>query len=299
MSSIKPLPPGSNGLPLVGETLAFAKNPFQFIEERLAKHGPIFRTRVLGRNTAIIAGPNAAARFSDTRPVVRTGSMPPNVQELCAGRSLPLLDGDVHRNRKSIVNQAFTRGAITAYLPPMQASIERALDGWTGAGEIRWLDALKQLAIEVICSNFIGLEPGAEMDALRRDYGDVTGGFATLPINLPGTRYRKALQARDRIIAFLRKSVRERRAGPPPPRPPPPPPRPPPPPPPPTPHPPPPTRAPGGPRGGPVPPRRPPPARRAPEPSPPKGRGSTTSAPPPRLRTIPDSATCAPGGIRF
>ena len=41
----------------------------------------------------------------------------------------------------------------------------------------------------------------------RRDYGAVTGGFATLPINLPGTRYRKALQARDRIIAFLRKSM--------------------------------------------------------------------------------------------
>ncbi len=214
MSSIKPLPPGSSGLPLVGETLAFAKNPFQFIEERLAKHGPVFRTRVLGRNTAVIAGPEAAGRFIDTRTVARAGSMPPHVQELFAGRSLPLLDGDVHRIRKSIVNQAFTRPAITSYLPPMQASIERAFDAWTASGEIRWLDALKQLAIEVICSNFIGLEPGAEMDALRRDYGDVTGGFATLPINLPGTRYRKALQARDRIIAFLRKSVRERRAAP-------------------------------------------------------------------------------------
>src|SRR5260221_551473 len=208
MSSINPLPPGSSGLPLVGETLAFAKNPFQFIEERLAKHGPVFRTRVLGRNTAVIAGPEAAGRFIDTRTVARAGSMPPHVQELFAGRSLPLLDGDVHRIRKSIVNQAFTRPAITSYLPPMQASIERAFDAWTASGEIRWLDALKQLAIEVICSNFIGLEPGAEMDALRRDYGDVTGGFATLPINLPGTRYRKALQARDRIIAFLRKSVR-------------------------------------------------------------------------------------------
>jgi hypothetical protein len=36
----KPLPPGSAGLPLVGETLAFAKNPFRFIDERLARRTP-------------------------------------------------------------------------------------------------------------------------------------------------------------------------------------------------------------------------------------------------------------------
>jgi hypothetical protein len=35
MSTIEtPPPPGSNGLPLLGETLTFAKNPFRFIEER-------------------------------------------------------------------------------------------------------------------------------------------------------------------------------------------------------------------------------------------------------------------------
>lgn len=214
MSSTKPLPPGSTGLPLVGETLAFAKNPFQFIDERLAKHGRIFRTRVLGRDAAVISGPDAAGRFIDTRTVVRADSMPPHIQELFAGRSLPLLDGEVHRTRKSIVNQAFTRAAITAYLPQMQACVERAFGEWTRGGEIRWLDEMKRLAIEVICTNIIGLQPGAEMDALRRDYGTLTDGFATLPINLPGTRYRKALQARDRIMAFLRKTVRERRAAP-------------------------------------------------------------------------------------
>jgi cytochrome P450 len=205
------LPPGRDGLPLVGETLSFAKNPFRFLEERLAAHGRFFRSSVLGRKTAVVAGPEAAGRFLDPNVVMREGSMPPHVQELFGGRSLPLLDGETHRARKTAVVAALNRAALTAYLPVVQETIERYFRRWSQAGEIRWIEELKQLSIEVICTTVIGMRPGPEMDALRRDYGILTAGFATLPVKLPGTRYRKALQARDRIIAFMEQTVRERR----------------------------------------------------------------------------------------
>jgi len=209
-----PLPPGTGGLPLLGETLAFAKNPFLFVEERFAKHGRVFRTNVLGRKTVVVAGPEAAERFIDGSVVMREGSMPPHVQELFGGRSLPLLDGDDHAQRKRIVLQAFTRDALAAYLPIIQSTIERYFATWSHAGEIRWLDEMKRLAIEIICTTIVGIAPGTEMDQLRRDYDILTRGFATLPINLPGTPYRNALKARDRILAVLRRVVRERRAAP-------------------------------------------------------------------------------------
>jgi retinoid hydroxylase len=212
--STAPLPPGRGGLPLLGETLAFAKNPFRFLDERLAAHGRIFRTNVLGRKTVVVAGPEAVGRFIDGSVVMREGSMPPHVQELFGGRSLPLLDGDVHAARKNIVLQAFTREAMAAYLPIIQGTIERSFAAWSGVGEIRWLEEMKRLAIEVICTTFAGLPAGEEMERLRSDYDVLTRGFATLPINLPGTPYRKALKARDRILAVLRRIVRERRAAP-------------------------------------------------------------------------------------
>jgi len=208
------LPPGRSGLPLLGETLPFAANPFRFLDERLAKYGRVFRTNVLGRKTVVVAGPEAAARFIDGSVVMREGSMPPHVQELFGGRSLPLLDGDAHAARKSVVLQAFTREAMAAYVPIMQSAIERHFAALSGAGEIRWLDEMKRLAIEVICSTFFGLQPGEEMERLRGDYDVLTRGFATLPINLPGTPYRKALKARDRILTVLKRIVRERRATP-------------------------------------------------------------------------------------
>jgi len=212
MSSIDtPTPPGSDGLPLVGETLSFAKNPFRFIEERLALHGRIFRSNVLGRKTAVVAGPEAAGAFIDPNIVQREGSMPPHVQELFGGRSLPLLDGEIHSARKKLINQAFNRVALTAYLPIIQQTVERYFSRWAAAGEMRWIDELKRLSIEVICTTVMGMPPGSEMDRLRDDYDILLNGFATLPINVPGTRYRKALQARDRIFDVLRRLVRERR----------------------------------------------------------------------------------------
>ena len=212
MSSIEsPLPPGQDGLPLLGETLTFARNPFRFIEERLARHGRIFRSNVLGRKTAVVSGPEAAGHFIDPNVIMREGAMPPHVQEIFGGRSLPLLDGEVHSTRKKLVNQAFNRAAMAAYLPIIEQTVERAFRAWPAAGEMRWLDELKRLSIEVICTTVMGMPPGNEMDRLRKDYGTLTDGFATLPINIPGTRYRKALQARDRILDVLRRLVRERR----------------------------------------------------------------------------------------
>jgi len=208
------LPPGSDGLPVLGETLSFAKNPFRFVDERLAAHGRIFRSRILGRKAAVIAGPEAAGRFIDAGDVMREGAMPPHIQELFGGRSLPLLDGDVHAARKKAVLQGFTREALASYLPVVQDSVERAFRAWSETSEIRWVDELKRLSIEIICRTVIGMPPGAEVDRLRVDYGVLTGGFATLPIDLPGTPYRRALRARDRILAVLRDRVRERRRAP-------------------------------------------------------------------------------------
>lgn len=213
-ASGKKLPPGSRGLPLLGETLAFAKSPFGFIDGRLAAHGRTFRTSVLGRDAVVMAGPDAAGQFIDTNDVIRKDSMPPHIQQLFGGPSLPLLDGDEHKQRKVAVMRGFSSNALAGYLPILQGATEQAFARWSTAGEIGWLAEMKRLSMEAICTTVIGMSPGAEMDQLCRDYGLVTSGFATLPVSLPGTAYAKALAARDRILAVLASHVRARRHAP-------------------------------------------------------------------------------------
>ena len=60
----------------------------------------------------MITGPDASTVFIDAARVQRSGAMPAHIETLFAGRSLPLLDGDEHRERKRFVMAGFTREAI-------------------------------------------------------------------------------------------------------------------------------------------------------------------------------------------
>ncbi len=209
-----PLPPGDSGLPLLGETLTLLKNGFAFVEAGARKHGPIFQTNVFGRKTAVITGPNATALFIDPSRVQRSGSMPAHIQTLFASRSLPLLDGEEHRDRKRFVMAAFTREALASYLPTMQRVVGEAIGQWSAKGEVRLFDEFKRLAIETIAATMLGLSRGPTLDKVLADYGLVGGGFASLPIPLPGTAYTRAKQALERILAVFETCVEEHRAAP-------------------------------------------------------------------------------------
>ena len=140
--------------------------------------------------------------------------MPPHVQELFGGRSLPLLDGDVHAASKRPCSRAFPRGArlVSARDPGHRRTLPAGLVG--RGGEIRWLDEMKKLAIEVICSTVIGMPPGDEMDRLRRDYDVLTGGFAALPVNIPGTAVLEGSESARPDLRNPLGRVREKRSHP-------------------------------------------------------------------------------------
>ena len=214
MSAPSKLPPGETGLPFLGEALDFLKDGFAFVEGRTERLGPVFKTKILGRPTAVIVGPDAAGQFIDESKIQREGGMLSHIQALFGGRALPVLDGEEHRERKAFVMAAFTRDALVGYLPEMQRLVAAAFAGWATGEELRWLDAFKRLALEVICTTILGLPAGSTFDAIARDYELVGGGFSSLPIPLPGTNYSRARQALDRILAVYATNTQEQLASP-------------------------------------------------------------------------------------
>ena len=208
----EPQPPGSTGLPGLGETLAFVKDPFGFIQHRRARYGRVFRTSLLGRTTAVLAGPEPLEAFYDPDNVVREGANPPNVQTLFGGGAvINNLDGAAHGLRSGSVSAALSREAIETYLPTMTRFIDAAFARWTGAGEIGLTEELKRLAIETLGAVFASIDSAPDLVALVKRCERIAAAFTALPIPLPGTAYTSGVRAKDEALAYYRGLVRAHR----------------------------------------------------------------------------------------
>jgi retinoid hydroxylase len=209
-----PRPPGSMGLPLIGETPAFLANLFRFLEVRQRRHGNVFKSSALGRKIVFLAGTEGAEAFYDPGNISRTDAHPFPLVDLFGGINMEMYDGPRHFALKSMALSAFDHAAIAGYLPGIQRLVEATLERLAAAGEFSAVAELRRLAIEAICGNVMGLEPGAATAAITRDYGLVLTGILSLPVPLPGTAYAKARAARDRLLERIRGVIAERRARP-------------------------------------------------------------------------------------
>lgn len=209
-----PLPPGRSGPPLIGETLRFLKDGHRFVAERVAQHGPVFRTTLLGKKAAVICGPDATQLFNDPQQVTRVNAMPGNIKTLFAGDVMPTLDGEAHRERKQLVLAAFDHPALDSYIPKIRANARATLSAAAGRGAGPILEDLQRFSLRTILDLMIGLSEGPLLDRMLVDYRTITDGLLAVPLPLPGTGYSKAKKALSRALEAFGEAIAERRARP-------------------------------------------------------------------------------------
>lgn len=54
-----PVPPGDFGLPWLGQSLPFVRNPLRWMQQQSQQHGLVFKSRIIGRPTVFLLGPAA------------------------------------------------------------------------------------------------------------------------------------------------------------------------------------------------------------------------------------------------
>ena len=206
--------PGRLGPPLLGETLSLLQNPFRFLEDRQQRYGPVFKSRILGRNTVFLSGLSGAEAFYNRENVVRSDAHPFTLVELFGGVNMEMYDGPKHAALKSMAIGAFDLAAIAGYVPDMQQGIEQELAELARRDEFSATVELRRLSIATICGNLMGIAPGPLTDDITRDYGIVLNGLIALPIPLPMLAYGRARAARDRLLQRIRELIKERRGRP-------------------------------------------------------------------------------------
>ena len=123
------LPPGSFGLPLIGDTLNFLQDS-QFAKKRHQQYGQIFKTSIFGQPTVFVCGQEANLFVLSNENQYFVVSWPPSTKALLGPLSLALQTGSEHQNRRKLLYQAFQPRALAGYIGGMETITQRYLQRW-------------------------------------------------------------------------------------------------------------------------------------------------------------------------
>jgi cytochrome P450 len=192
----------------VGETFAFFRDG-QFSAQRHDRHGPVFKTRLLGQPTLFLKSPEANQFVLLNEDKYFETTWPDSVSQLLGPLSLATQTGAAHKQRRRLMAQAFQSRTMAGYLAGMEAIIERYGDRWLQMGEFAWYPELRNLTLDIACKLLVDLDHGAQT-TLGEAFETWSEGLFSIPLKLPWTRFGRAMRARDRLIAEIDQIVAER-----------------------------------------------------------------------------------------
>ncbi|VFQ92697.1 unnamed protein product [Cuscuta campestris] len=217
------LPPGSFGLPLVGETLSLlaashSLDLHPFLSKRFQKYGLVFKTSIAGRATIVSADPelNHHLFLQEGRRVelwyLDTFS------NLFAqdGERRTNAAGEVHRYIRGLTLNHFGAESIRArLLPPMQQTVRAALDAWCAApGSVELKHSISMMVFNFTAKIMFGYEGEKSQKILISErFTHFVKAMVSFPVNIPGTTFYKVMKEKERIMDMIRERVREKGGG--------------------------------------------------------------------------------------
>lgn len=206
------LPPGSFGLPLIGETIAFLGDP-NFTQKRNQQYGSVFKTHLFGRPTLVFTGAEANQFLFANDNRYFSITWPYSTKKLLGAASLAVQTGGEHIKRRKLLAQAFQPRALAGYIPTMAAITRNYLQKWEGLGKLTWYPELRKYTFDVACKLLVGTDASSDSH-LGELFEEWCNGLFTIPWAFPWTKFGKALRCRELLLAQIEEIVRQRQHAP-------------------------------------------------------------------------------------
>uniref|UniRef100_A0A4W4HLI5 Cytochrome P450 26B1 n=1 Tax=Electrophorus electricus TaxID=8005 RepID=A0A4W4HLI5_ELEEL len=209
-----PMPKGSMGFPIIGETCHWLFQGAGFHASRRQKYGNVFKTHLLGRPLIRVTGAENVRKVLMGEHTLVSVEWPQSTSTLLGPNSLANSIGDIHRKRRKvgIFAKVFSHEALESYLPKIQQVIQETLRVWSSDPEpINVYRESQRMSFHMAIRVLIGFRiSDEEMRFLFCTFLEFMDNVFSLPIDLPFSGYRKGIRARDALQKAIEKAIREK-----------------------------------------------------------------------------------------
>ncbi|KAJ1702796.1 hypothetical protein LUZ63_002575 [Rhynchospora breviuscula] len=207
-----PLPPGTMGWPYIGETfqLYSASDPKVFFNQKVKRYGPVFKTNILGCPCVMVSSPEAAKFVLVTKAHLFKPTFPASKERMLGPQAIFFQQGEYHTRLRRLVLRAFMPEAIRATVPSVESIALNTLQSWEGR-TVNTFQEMKTYAFNVALMSIFGNDEISNIEELKRCYYTLEKGYNSMPINLPGTLFHKAMVARRRLGEIVANIISSRR----------------------------------------------------------------------------------------
>nr|XP_043620798.1 abscisic acid 8'-hydroxylase 2-like isoform X2 [Erigeron canadensis] len=206
------LPPGSMGWPYLGETLKlFTENPNSFFSNREKRYGKIFKTHILGCPCVMVSSPELAKIVLVTRSHMFKPTYPPSKEKMIGPEAVFFHQGPYHSHLKKIIQSSFLPSKIKGSVSHIEDIVLGLLSTWKHNDTINTLHEMKKYAFEVAMLSVFGNKLEEDREGIKSLYQCLEKGYNSMPLNLPGTPFYKAMKARKALDDKLRRMIEKRK----------------------------------------------------------------------------------------
>ena len=206
---------------LAADTLEALRRPDELRERRHAELGDVYSSVFLGNEFVSVRGFRNVRFLLNAEHEAVEVAWPNAVQRLLGPKSVSTTYHDAHRALRRTMAPALGPRAVAAMVPRLAETVERHLRRWceeSGGGgreeknsdnnkSISGVLACKSLTFEIALDVILGFDPARltpeRCHEAHELFDQWLGGFAPGASSLPGGKLRRAMAAREKLLALI------------------------------------------------------------------------------------------------
>lgn len=212
------LPPGSMGLPIIGESIDYFTPYLKddvplFIRKRVSKYGPLFRTSIVGQPVVVSTDPEVNYYVFQQEGNIFQCWYSESVNRIIGKQSMAVQQGVVHKYLKNLIlSLVGPENLKEKLILEMDQNTQQHLHSWANLGNLDAKEATAEMVFTLAARKILNYDDKKASQELRDCYKAFLDGFISFPLYIPGTAFYACIQGRRKALKVIKSIFNERRA---------------------------------------------------------------------------------------